>query len=107
MGTFVYGSPEQFCALGDRALLHLQIVMISKLRRGERFMFRYDPDDTSRPTEFWMSPEIPLRFLYAENASGNVNFAWLNMLVGTVGGSGALHLLPEPASSRPELVARS
>ncbi len=36
MGTFAYGSPEELCGVADHTLLHLQIVIVAKLRLGDR-----------------------------------------------------------------------
>lgn len=101
MGMFGYGSAMSRCPVEDRALMHVQIVIIGKLRRRERFFFRCaGSDDACAAESFWMSPDVPLLFEYDEPALPPINRAWLAAL-GAAGNSGAgLWLVPEPVHPR-------
>ncbi len=97
MGTFEYGDGPYRRVIADRTLLHLQIVIVSKLRRTERFLFQVDAEDLSRDG-FWMSPEIPLRFHYDQPQPPAVNPLWLGLLVEAANSVSGLRILPEPGS---------
>lgn len=101
MGTLWYGSPEYACTIDDRALAHLQIVIIDKLRRGEQFAFACDGSDGVASTTFWMSPFIPLRFELSNAARVEINRGWLHALDRTAATAHGLRLVAEPPVLRP------
>lgn len=82
-------------------LLHLQVIIVTKLRRGERFLFRCDTDERIRAGDgFWMSPDIAVRFSFDAPTEASLNQAWLSLLAHVATTSGGLWLVPEP-STRP------
>ena len=94
MGTFTYGQLGQGSVIDDRMLLHLQVVIVTKLRRGERFLFRCDMDEHIRSAEsYWMSPDIPLRFAFDRPTAG----LWLIPEPVDLSLDGAAHREPELA----------
>lgn len=102
MGTFWYGPFGPPCEIDDRTLLHLQVVIITKLRRGERFLFRCDTDEHTRCGEsFWMSPDIPLRFAFDRPTEATLNLAWLELLAHVAATTAGLWLVPEPVAVPP------
>lgn len=101
MGTFEYGDTQFRCEIDDRTLLHLQMVIVSKLRRTERFLFQIDSDDALCRDGFWMSPEIPIRFHYNQQQRPDVNPVWLRLLADTASGVAGLRVLPEPEAPTP------
>ena len=105
MGTFRYGSPEQSCTIDDRALAHLQIVIISKLRYGERFAFSCRDEGSGASTMFWLSPSIPMWFDVFEPAPIMINPRWLHALERTAGTVQGLHVVDEP-EMHPEVPTR-
>lgn len=102
MGTFIYdGGPK--VKIEDRALTHLQLVMTSKLRRGEPFSFTWR-DDLSiggGRTMVWIHPGSSLTFKYRGSSSPTLNRAWVEALATTASTPGGLHLVHEPADTTP------
>ncbi|MEL5991271.1 hypothetical protein ACOKGD_01550 [Microbacterium phosphatis] len=63
MGQLFYGSTEQAIEVDDALLTHVQLVAITKLRRGESFVMTWKrPSGTGRET-VWVQSSIPLRFV--------------------------------------------
>ena len=96
MGFLIYDRGEPI-ELDDRALAHLQVVIIDKLRRGEHFSLTLR--DERGMLSYWMSPRTAIEFVYHGNRRPVLNHAWLEQLAGEVGLTGVLILVPEPASS--------
>jgi hypothetical protein len=110
MGTLYYGSPSLELQFDDWTLSHLQVVIGSKLRRGESFFFSWAQDDDEgtdeeeRPPEqgkstVWLSPGIPLMFTYSDSPAPKLNVAWLHQLVEMANSGRGLVVLPEPADA--------
>ncbi len=104
MGVLIYnrGDPIE---IDDRALAHLQVVIIDKLRRGEHFALTLE--DGRRVLTSWISPRTPIEFVYRGNRKPSLNHAWLEDLAGQAGISGVLTLVPEPAVARARLALRN
>jgi hypothetical protein len=113
MGSLIYEiAPE--LQVRDRALRHLQQVMMSKLRRHESFCFAWDdePDvgiDESEQSEgngrhgaVWVSASSSLYFTFDGPLTEQMNLAWLDLLTRTASISGTLRMLPEPDAPRRE-----
>ena len=93
MGILVFDTRD--IAVDDRALAHLQIVIIDKLRRNEKFSMSLPTD--GHVVTMWMTSTMPLQFVYTGTPRPHVNRAWLEALADVVGMTGTLVLLPEPA----------
>ena len=93
MGSLIYDRGEPI-ELDDRALAHLQVVIIDKLRRGEHFSLTLRSDHGM--LSYWISPRMAIEFLYRGNGRPVLNHAWLEALAGEVGLTGVLLLVPEP-----------
>jgi hypothetical protein len=100
MGTLTYDVVSKV-DFDDRALAHLQIVIASKLRRGESFNFTWimEPSQGSGRTTIWMHPAIPLVYEFLGTRSPTINREWLNALMETANSPGGLRLVPEPADA--------
>lgn len=95
--------------IDDRALRHVQAVIIAKLRRNESFSFSWDgePDvdgdeSTARRAQHgsvWLSKSSMLYFSYDSPRTDALNPAWLDVLTRSAGTPGGLRVLPEPAGS--------
>ena len=74
MGVLIYnrGDPIE---IDDRALAHLQVVIIDKLRRGEHFALTLEDD--RRVLTSWISPRTAIEFIYRGNRKPSLNHAWL------------------------------
>ena len=66
MGALYYGTDSEPIEISDRLLAHIKVVVISKLRRSERFTLSWASPSGSgggRAT-LWLDPSIPLRFVF-------------------------------------------
>ncbi|MCU1551540.1 MAG: ATP-dependent ligase [Glaciihabitans sp.] len=101
MGYLLYGRPAEEIDIDDRALAHLKIVMLTKLRRGETFAFsfQYDVNDGSGRSTIWLHPAIPLQFKFLGSRQPTINRAWLEELVLAANSVDGLRILPEPEAS--------
>ncbi|GEP48113.1 ATP-dependent DNA ligase [Microbacterium saccharophilum] len=83
----------------DRQLAHLQLVIGTKLRRGESFHFSWK-DDTSigdGRTTIWVHPHCSLVYKYYGSRRPQLNMAWVEALAYTANSPSGLYLVPEPA----------
>jgi hypothetical protein len=82
----------------DRLLAHLQMVIATKLRRGESFAFSWRDDAAvgDGRTTIWMNPALPLVFKYYGGRPPAINRQWVEVLLQTANSSAGLHIVPEP-----------
>lgn len=92
MGRFHYDQSAGI-VLDDRTLAHVQVIIIDKLRRGERFAF--SAPSGSRLVTMWMTPDAALEFVYDDARMPNLNRDWLESLSNSAGSPMGLVLLPE------------
>jgi hypothetical protein len=66
MGTLYYGDSGTPIGIEDRALAHLKVAIVTKLRRGESFTlsWQHSHDQTPGRSTVWLHPTIPLRFVF-------------------------------------------
>jgi hypothetical protein len=86
----------------DRLLAHLQMVIGSKLRRGESFYFTWK-DDVSigdGRTSIWLHPHSVLTYKYYGGRQPELNRAWVDALMHTANSARGLYVIPEPAPQR-------
>lgn len=104
MGRFIYDTSSNSVDLDDRALAHLRIVVMNKLRRGESFMFDIEIGDGSGRRSFWLHPSVPLQFHFFGSRVPRINRAWIEILMQTASGPNGLTMVPEPTedSAAPE-----
>ncbi|MFK4837840.1 hypothetical protein ACI3KY_19090 [Microbacterium sp. ZW T2_14] len=95
MGTLHYGSPPASFEIDDRALAHIELVVMAKLRRRENLSFSLVDEQTSVRQAMWISPVTTLRFSY-DGPMPEINRLWLQELVDTANSSSGLRLVPEP-----------
>ena len=98
MGTLVYDGQTAEIPMDDRALAHLQVVIISKLRRQESFAFSWkdSPAAGDGRSTVWIHPEVSLRFKFAGSRPPVINQQWLAALSDSANSASGLHLSPEP-----------
>jgi hypothetical protein len=94
MGQLHYGTSTTI-ELEDRALAHIELVMLAKLRRNENFSLVVTSPDGSRQT-LWLNSSSTLSFEY-EVGNHEINRQWLDELIDTANSPGGLRILPEPA----------
>jgi hypothetical protein len=98
MGTLFYGDHRLPIEVEDRALAHLQLVILAKLRRGEAFSctwHKMEPDADAQST-IWLHPAIPLNFDYEQPRIPPISRAWINQLAEAANANAGLALYPEP-----------
>jgi hypothetical protein len=103
MGKLLYGPQQRELEIDDRALAHLKVVILSKLRRGESFAFSWEnvaADGSGRGT-IWLAPSIPLEFFFYGSRRPVLNRGWIQLLTSTAE-RGELHLTPEPDDPNPD-----
>lgn len=92
-----YGSPETTIDIEDRALAHLKVVIVTKLRRGESFTLSWvHPDDQGggRST-IWLHPAIPLRFVFDDPEGPELSRQWMEDLAHSASSTGGIKLVAE------------
>ncbi len=97
MGRFIYGANGSSVDIDDRALAHLRIVIMNKLRRSEPFMFDVELGEGSGRKSFWLHPSVPLQFHFFGGRHPRINRQWVEDLMLAASGPGGLMITPEPA----------
>ncbi|KQX06919.1 MULTISPECIES: DUF7882 family protein [unclassified Leifsonia] len=102
MGTLTYDVVKQI-HFDDRLLAHLQLVIATKLRRGESFNFSWktDPSEGSGRTTIWLHPAIPLLYEFQGSRQPSINRVWLDELMASADSVTGLQVIPEPREDRP------
>jgi len=97
MGRLIYGASTR-ADVDDRALAHLQLVILAKLRRREGFAFswRNPASEGGGRRTVWIHPGIRLEFQYAEDTAPGIDGSWAEALMRTANTAAGLHLVPEP-----------
>ncbi len=100
MGTLIYGPGGHEYEIEDRALAHLQLVMLAKLRRGESFPFTWWAERNSGQgrVTMWVFPAQQLQFVYTGGSTPEINRAWVEDLMVAANSGGGLRIVPEPAA---------
>jgi hypothetical protein len=100
MGKFIYDGTVKV-DFDDRTLAHLQVVIGTKLRRGEPFYFTWKDDMSigDGRTTVWIHPRSSLVYKYYGSRKPRVNMAWIDALVYAANSPSGLYLLPEPAEA--------
>jgi len=98
LGTLFYGSDRDAIDLDDRTLAHLQLAVVTKLRRHESFSLTWRDDQPSGQgrSVVWVHESIPLRFVYAGSRMAAVNRAWVDALLASASTTVGMRLVPEP-----------
>jgi hypothetical protein len=98
MGKLVYDHDVRV-EFEDRLLLHLQIVIGNKLRRGEGFFlsWRSDPGLGEGRNSIWLHPAASLTFKFSGSRSPSVNRDWVEALATTANSPRGLYAIHEPA----------
>ncbi len=97
MGRFIYDSAGASVDIEDRTLAHLRIVIMTKLRRSESFMFEAEIGDGSGRRCFWISPSVPIQLHFFGSRQPRINRLWIEQLMQAASGPNGLTILPEPA----------
>lgn len=100
MGKLIYDGTVKV-DFDDRTLAHLQLVIGSKLRRGEPFHFTWKDDASigDGRTSVWLHPRSSLVYKFYGGRNPRLNPAWIDALAYTANSPGGLYLVPEPAET--------
>lgn len=98
MGKFIYEGDVKV-DIEDRTLLHLQLVIGAKLRRGEAFHFtwRDDPSLGEGRTTVWVHPASTLVYKFYGSRTPRLNRTWVDALAQAANSPSGLYVVPEPA----------
>ncbi|WIB34370.1 ATP-dependent DNA ligase [Curtobacterium sp. MCSS17_005] len=101
MGQLIYDSQSLELRLDDRALTHLQIVIVNLIRRGESFVFSWKDDAAvgDGRSSIWIHPYCGLHFKFAGGKAPSINRSWLETLYESAGSGSGLVLTPESADT--------
>ena len=83
--------------MDDRALAHVKVVILSKLRRGESFAFSWtiSAQEGSGRGTIWLAPSIPLEFAFLGGRPPTLNRAWIQEM-SNAASNGELRVTAEP-----------
>jgi hypothetical protein len=100
MGKLLYSSDSIEIGFDDRALAHIQLVISSKLRRGEKFFFSWQDNISvgSGRSSIWVEQSIPLYFKFAGSRPVAINRDWLDAMMATANSNAGLAFIPEPGA---------
>lgn len=97
MGTLFYGGSATPIHIDDRALTHLKVVIIAKLRRHESFTVSWLQPDAQPPgrSTIWVHPAISLRFVFDDPEPSLLDRELLTTLANSAQSSGGILLATE------------
>lgn len=101
VGTLYYGDSRFAIAVEDRALSHLKVVIINKLRRGESFTFSWakSRSEGHGRSTIWIAPSLVLHFEFDGSKAPTLNRRWLEELALVASSGTGLLILDEPVDS--------
>ncbi|GAA4157670.1 hypothetical protein GCM10022286_09490 [Gryllotalpicola daejeonensis] len=96
MGYLVYGSGAEH-EVEDRALAHLKIAIVAKLRLQESFLvnFSIPAERGSGRISLWISPAIPLAFRFSGSRPPELNRVWIDAMSRSAHGVRGMVLMGE------------
>jgi hypothetical protein len=97
MGILHYGTDSAPIHIADRALAHLKVVVVAKLRRQESFTvsWQHPEEDGRGRSTIWMHPSIPVRFEFDEPVAPELNRSWIEELAQSASALGGITLVAE------------
>lgn len=97
MGILFYGAARFAIHFDERVLTHLQLVMTSKLRRGESFTLSWadSPQAGSGRSIVWISPTTDLHYNFSGSRVATINRTWLLELAQLANSPQGLHVTEE------------
>jgi hypothetical protein len=98
VGTLFYGDARFPIPVDDRALAHLKVVIVNKLRRGESFTFSWvkSRSEGHGRSTVWLSPQLALHFEFEGSKAPTLNRRWLEELSLIASSGTGLVILDEP-----------
>ncbi|MDN4615312.1 ATP-dependent DNA ligase [Leifsonia sp. F6_8S_P_1B] len=102
MGYLMYDSTTRI-DFEDRVLAHIEVAIISKLRRRESFAlsWRESSDGGNGRSTVWMDVSIPLRFRYEGSRPPKLDRDWVERLLSSASSSSGLLVTDEDGEPAP------
>ena len=99
MGSLIYDQIS--IEFDDRTLIHIQVVIVQQLRRGESFLltWRNATETGGRRGSVWIHPAIPLYFKFVGGKPPTLNPEWLAKLTDAANGAQGLVVTREDAAA--------
>jgi hypothetical protein len=111
MGTLFYGSQPIAIRIEDVLLRHLELVITSKLRRGEGLVLSWHDGETTGDgrSTVWIHPSIELHYRFSGSREPNIDREVLEDLSFAASSNGGIRITPNghlpttahPAKSEP------
>ena len=95
MGTLHYGASRASIRMDDRDLVHLQVVITTKLRRNEGFLIQWDRPEGSGRGGFWIHPHCDLAYDYDETPDAAIDREELDRMMMAASGSAGVRITAE------------
>lgn len=96
VGQLLYDAGAQSFDIEDRALAHLRVILMNKLRRGEPFLLHLPDPQNMGTRSVWIHPAISLVLSFYGSRSPSLNREWLDTLMTEANGPNGLTLGAEP-----------
>lgn len=95
MGTLHYG--DHTFPIDDRVLVHLQVVMAMKLRRGENFfvLWRNSAATGGGRNAIWIDNGVPIYCQYDGSRLPSINREWIETLSASAGTNFGMQITEE------------
>ncbi len=100
VGKFIYGATATSVELDDRALAHLRVAVMTKLRRNEAFMFDVEAGGGNGRRTFWIHPSVPIQFQFFGGRAPRLNRAWVEEMILLASSPAGLIIPPEPKAPK-------
>lgn len=99
MGKLIYGSAGRELEIEDRALAHLKIVVLSKLRRGESLALSWARglNNGSGRSTVWLHPAIAVEFVFSDPHRPQLDRQLIDQLLAAANSPDGINLHAEPA----------
>jgi hypothetical protein len=107
MGYLVYGPGEKY-EIDDRTLAHVRVAVVAKLRLQESFLLNWvlPVSEGSGRISLWLSPSIPLQFVFYGSKPVQINERWLlAMTYSSNSGRGMIVMAEKEADAFIDVVA--
>lgn len=101
MGTLSYDG--EIFELDDRLLTHLQVVISTKLRRGENFFLSW-PLPVERGSgrhALWIDNGVPIHIYFSGSRAVSINRDWIESMIVSAGRASGLLIGDESTQSAP------
>jgi hypothetical protein len=96
MARLIYGANEGF-EFDERTLAHVKIALAAKLRLRESFLLNWvvPAERGSGRLSLWISPEVPLTFVFHGSVPPQLNKTWLDAMSRSAHGIRGMTVMPE------------